>query len=327
MTTLIPVKFENTPSTIAQTIHAVLQHTDKVNLSLSEVMGYTSHAFRINLRQNSIAPDSPYCFHGGEALRRNFLTLGYKTLNICPPVKTITPDKLLDIIQTVRHSLQLGLPVIGWNLFAKEFGIIYGFDDSQQLLYIRDSTFDGTITYDQLPNRRIMCLCVLEQPFKIGRKEMLQGALTAILDHAFSRDGLSWDRVQGGFRGYDVWMDAFRSGARIEYKGNALNLQVISDARRHAITFLKIVSLQWDDGTSTGTQIARLAAVAAPHYVQVVQHLEELQRLYPYPLRKKGGDVRLKENAPRSIELLSRAKKAEEQGILTLNEMHAVVNP
>lgn len=154
---------------------------------------------------------------------------------------------------------------------------------------------------------------------------MLQGTLNAIIDHAHSRDGLSWQRVEAGFRGYDAWIDAFSSGTRIAYKGNVFNLQVILDARRHAIAFLKFVSLQWDDGTSTGKQVAELAAASASRYVQVVQHLEELAELYSYPLREKGADVRLKEHASRSIDLLTLAKEAEMQGIAALEEMYSRV--
>jgi hypothetical protein len=289
-------------------------------------MGYTSHAFRINLRQKSIETDSSYCFHGGEALRRNFLILGFKTLNICPPVKTITPEMLQDIINTVRYSLQRGIPVVGWNLFAMEFGVIYGFDDTEKVLFARDSKFDGPIPYEQLPNRRILCLCVIDQHFENGREKMLKEALTAILDHAHSRDGLSWDKVQCGIRGYDVWIDAFISGDKISNKGNALNLYIIANARRHAITFLEIISKQWDNETSSGKNIAQLASKAASHFAQVAESLGKLERMYPYPLNKKGLNPRVKENISDSIELLETAKASEEKGIAVLNEMYSMIN-
>lgn len=179
MNAIIPVKMEQTPSTIASTIHAVLQHTNKSYLSLTEVMGFTSHAFRINLRKKSIDTNSLYAFHGGQSLRRNLFALGFKPLNLCPPVKTITPEMLHEIIHTIRTSVQRGLPVVGWDLFAKEFGLIYGFDDEQSILYAIDNHKDGTIPYDQLPKRRILCLAMIEESFEIDKKEMLNNALVA----------------------------------------------------------------------------------------------------------------------------------------------------
>ncbi|WP_127534360.1 hypothetical protein [Paenibacillus kobensis] len=319
----LSVNLVPTPSTIVQATHMVLQHTDQASLSLSEVMGYSSHAFRINVRPKSIEADSPYTIHGGEALRRGFQLLGFDTQILCPPVKSITPNMLTDIVDAIRQSLDRGIPVAGWNLFAMEFGIIYGYDDSRGVLLARDNSFDGPIPYDQLPNRRILCLCVLGQPIEIERKDRLKKAVAAILDHAYSRDGLAWDQVQDGLRSYDAWIDAF-NGDKISNKGNALNLHLISDARRHAAAFLEIVSKQWEDGTAYGTNVSRLAEQAAAHYADAAACLGELAMMYPYPLRKKGANPRQKENVPRSIELLSRTKEAEERGIAVLNELYAI---
>ncbi|WP_158301815.1 hypothetical protein [Paenibacillus mesophilus] len=48
--------------------------------------------------------------------------------------------------------------------------------------------------------------------------------------------------------------------------------------------------------------------------------------MYPYPLRETGGDVRLRENAARTIELLALAKEAEVRGITVLSEMNAMIH-
>ncbi|GMK40871.1 hypothetical protein PCCS19_39270 [Paenibacillus sp. CCS19] len=325
MQTTLPVKFESTPNTIIQAIHMVVQHTDQASLSLSEVMGYTSHAFRINVRPQSIETDSPYTIHGGEAMRRGFRLLGYNTQVICPPVKTITSDMLTDIIHTIRHSLDRGFPVVAWNMFAVEFGVIYGYDDSRKVLFAMDNSFDGPIPYDQLPNRRVLALCVMDQPIEIGRRERLKETVAAILDHAYSRDGLAWDQARDGLRGYDAWIDAF-NGGKISNKGNALNLHLLADARRHAVAFLELMSAQWDDGTSFGTNVSRLAKQAAVHYADVLDNLGELTAMYPYPLSKRGANPRQRENVPRSIELLGRAREAEVQGIAVLNEIYGAVN-
>jgi len=321
MPTIVPVKFVSTPNTIIQAIQMVLQHTDQSSLSLSEVMGYTSHAFRINVRPKSIETDSPYTIHGSEAVRRGFRLLGYHTQGICPPVKTITREMLTDIIHIIRRSLDRGFPVVAWNMFALEFGVIYGYDDSRKVLLAMDNSFDGSIPYDQLPNRRILSLSVMDQPIEVGRQERLKETVEAILDHAYSRDGLAWDQARDGLRGYEAWIEAF-NGGRISNKGNALNLHILADARQHAAAFLELLSKQWDDGTVFGTNVSHLAQQAAVHYSVVLDNLRELTMMYPYPLSTRGANPRQKENVPRSIELLSRAREAEELGIAALNEMY-----
>lgn len=147
-----------------------------------------------------------------------------------------------------------------------------------------------------------------------------------MLHHAHDRDGLSWDNVQGGLLAYDVWMDAFTSEDKISNKGNAQNLHIVSDARRHAVAFLKILSERWKDGTTMGTMVASLAVEAADQYAAVVESLVQLEQMYPYPLSKKGVHPRVKENVQRSVELLSLAKQAEERGVAVLTEMYSTLN-
>ncbi|CAG7654815.1 hypothetical protein ACFQI7_22980 [Paenibacillus allorhizosphaerae] len=273
MNPIINVQLEQSPTKIATTMHAVLQSTDKAKLSLSEVMRYTSHAFRINVRSNTIETDSLYRFHGGQSLRRGFLALGFKPLNLCPPVKTITPTLLTNIIDTIRERMCCGIPVVGWDFFSKQFGVIYGLDDEKQILYVKDSKRDGAIPYEQLPNRRILCLASVQESLNTDRQDMFKMALEAILDHAYSRDGLSFINMESGFRGYDAWLEAFISGNKIRHKGNALNIHILSDARRHATAFLEIVSKQWEDHPCHGELVSQMAKEAASSVLKKVPSL------------------------------------------------------
>lgn len=58
--TALCVQFADTPSSMPRAIHAVLQHSTKKGMTLTDVMGYSSYAFRINVREHSIDTDSPY---------------------------------------------------------------------------------------------------------------------------------------------------------------------------------------------------------------------------------------------------------------------------
>jgi len=136
----------------------------------------------------------------------------------------------------LKRSIDRGIPVIGWDLFSKQFGLIYGYDDAERSFNARDSTCDGKIPYDQLPNRRIVSLCIIDEPIASSEDERLGLTLTAIVDHARSRDGLSWDKAQSGLRAYDAWIEAYRAGDKITNKGNALNLHRLAGARGHAVS-------------------------------------------------------------------------------------------
>ncbi len=324
MPTTLPVPLLSTPNTLIQAVQSVLEHTDRASLSLSEVMGYTSHAFRINVRPKSIETDSPYTIHGAEAVQRAFRLLGFRTQGICPPVKTVTPGMLKEIIDTIRMSVDRGFPVVAWNVFAVGFGVIHGYDETRQVLFAKDYSFDGPIPYDQLPNRRILSLTVLDQPVLVAPEERLRETVAAILDHAYSRDGLAWEQARDGLRGYDAWIDAF-NGDKISNKGNAYNLRILADARRHAVAFLETLSKQWENGTAFGTTVSRLTAQAAAPYGRVSACLRELTSMYPYPPSHKGANPRQKANAPRSMELLGLAKEAEERGLAALGELYAII--
>lgn len=215
--------------------------------------------------------------------------------------------------------------MVGWNLFAKEFGVIYGFDDEQQMLYAIDNHKDSTIPYDQLPNRRILCLALIEQSLDTNRTDMLKKALAVIIEHAHGRDPLLWNNVHAGLDAYDIWIEAIKSGGSYEIKGNAINVRAISDARRHGVAFLELLSRQWNDGTSKGAQVARLAEEAASHYALSADNLGELEQMYPYPLSKKSANPRATENIPHTVELLGRAKEAEVQGIAVLERMYELL--
>lgn len=323
-TTAIRVAFPDTPMTIARSIHAVLEHTDRANMSLTEVMGYASLAGIINVRERSIETDGPYCLHGGELLKRSFELLGFHATIICPPVKTIDQPLLGEIVETVRSSLRRGMPVVGWDLFSKHFGVIHGYDDEKRAFLATDPRQEGLIPYDEIPARRILCLCVLERQAEVSRADMLKGALDAMIDHAYGRDGLSWDGTVGGLGAYDAWMQAFADGDKISNKGNAYNVHVVADARKHAAAFF--ASLADGNGVpGRGERFRESTAEAASRYDEVYRAFKELEHMYPYPLRSGGANPRDKANAVLGIEWLKKAKRAEQLGVLALERLREEV--
>ncbi|WP_240764884.1 hypothetical protein [Paenibacillus dendritiformis] len=61
----------------AAAVHGAVSYTDKKHLSLVDVMGYTGHAFRMNIDPGTINAAGPTSFPGGYILRRNLCNLGF----------------------------------------------------------------------------------------------------------------------------------------------------------------------------------------------------------------------------------------------------------
>lgn len=318
-----PIHFPKTKTTIVQAIYTAIEKVPENNLSLAEVMGYTAHAFRININPKSAEIAGPTSYHGGLILKRSLRNLGFDSLILDPhPVQSITPQLLSSIIANIRQSIDRGIPVIGWDFFEKEFGVIYGYDETLQVLYAKDGKLEGPIPYDLLTNRRILCLAVIQNQLETNKRIMLHDALEMIISHGNGNDGLSFGKCWHGLKGYDAWISAFEQG-KISASGNGYNVSVISDARKQAVSFLEELT-GWDDGSPVSMLVKQLAEKAIPHYSNVVEVFDRLAEDYPYPNIRKGLNPRLKENVSSSIQLLCVAREAEERGLLALTEMYRI---
>jgi len=74
-----------------------------------------------------------------------------------------------------------------------------------------------------------------------------------------------------------------------------------------------------ESGVYSARRALLLQAIAC--YEEVLNRLEALKKLYPYPLSAKSANPRLKDNAEPSIALMQQAKAAEEKGVAILEEL------
>src|SRR5690606_17207782 len=121
-------------------------------------------------------------------------------------------EKIEKALALVQDSIDRGIPAISVDLFIPEFGLIYGYDDEKQLLYAKDVSEDGTITYERFANPRIELLFVVTigESLPHSKYEMLRMALDMIVDHARGRE---WTHIfkktyAQGLAGYDAWIGA-----------------------------------------------------------------------------------------------------------------------
>jgi hypothetical protein len=200
MTTTLERDWSTTLTSAAAAIHGAITYTDKKQMTLTEVMGFTGHAFRMNIDPDTINAAGPTSFPGGYILRRNLCNLGFISC-LADPLAPLPPDKVERTIALVQDSIDKGYPAICFDLFTPEFGLIYGYDDELQLFYAKDASKDGTLTYTEFANPKIDLLFVttISESLPHSKYEILRMALDMIVDHA---RGKEWTHVFG--RGWPV---------------------------------------------------------------------------------------------------------------------------
>ena len=313
--------WSKTWTSAASAIHGAVNYTDKKHLSLIEVMGYTGHAFRMNIDPEMINAAAPTSFPGGYILRRNLCNLGF-TSNLADPDKPIAPEKIEKTMALVQDSIDRGIPAISVDLFLPEFGLIYGYDDDQQVFYAKDVSQDGTITYERFANPRFELLFVvtISESLPHSKYEMLRMALDMIVDHARGREWNDADffknRTAMGLAGYDAWIKVMENRSADEL-GNAYNMEVIADAREFAAQFLRELITKWNGTNHVERKVREYAAAAEIHYEAVAAAFAELRAMFPFP---QGGTPKDPETADRAIVLLKAAQEAETKGVAVLEK-------
>lgn len=309
----------------AQSLHEAIRHTEKKHLSLTEVMGCTGLAFRINIHEHNVDVAGPTAWDWGPELQKGLLNLGVRADYAGEPNHLPPSGELLErALGMIRRSVDRGIPAVGWDLFIPEFGVIRKYREETKELVAKDVSRDGLLPYAKLGRGQASELFVLtiEDSFEIDKTTALIGALTLILDHARRRYHRHPEPpYQNGLAAYDAWMRAFRERT-VDPFGNAYNAALVCDARAYAAKFLRELPQQWDGGSLQEREVSRLAEQAAGHYQAVFDTLVGLPPLYPFP---QGGHPNLPANADYSIGLLQRAKQAESRGVEALERMMAVL--
>jgi predicted transcriptional regulator YdeE len=307
----------------AQAIYALLQYTDKKSLTLSEVMGYSTHAFRMNIHPESVSPAGPTMFDPIDLVPRGLKTLGIMTL--IESLQTPLPDKkLAEMIRFIQTRLDNGFPVVSWDLFAPEFGVIYGYDNEKQVFYAKDVEKDGTLTYSELNERRFNHLFLNSYLHSYPRSIaiMLQESLPRVIEFLKGKSQAAASReYKHGLPGYDAWIQAFKGG-NIDEAGNAYNAAVVADAREHARRFFTQLIKKWNINTELDRQVASYLQEGERVYGKVAEIMEELPKMFPFP---HGGEPNDPVIGQRAIDILQQAHEWEKGGLEVLTGLLELV--
>lgn len=302
----------------AQAINGLLQYNGlKDRFTLVDVMGYTGHAFRINIHRETVDAAGPTMFGPDEVVGDGLRIFGIQNRSLFYRTPA-TPEQLEHFINTLQESIDRGWPVVGWDLFVPEYGLIYGYDHEEQLLHARDVEKDGTIAYSRLNDRRYGSLVAITvtnvEP--VEPLSMLRQALAFAVRFTRGAAQQPDSPFRHGLEGYDAWIEAF-TGRRINIPGQAYNLAVVADAREFAVKFLRSLPEKWPGETPLERDIRSLAGQATTHYADVAAALGQMRLRFPFP---QGGEPNDPGEAEAAVALLREARAAEEKGVQVLEQ-------
>ncbi|QGQ96496.1 sigma-70 family RNA polymerase sigma factor [Paenibacillus psychroresistens] len=305
-------------SSMGHLLNELISNVNDNNYSLSDIMGFTGQAFRIQTTVDCGLSGS-LIYDWGWVMERALIAFGFQTRSIGRPGRVLTPDILIEALDMIHLSIDRGMSVIVWNLVKSEFGVIYGYNDQLQQLTYRNAVEESLqISYEKLGR-------TLENPelfvgtfensdrIEFSKTPNLIQALKTIMDHARGIE----PGVAGYFTGiaaYDIWIEAFENG-QAQPVGHAYQVSLLTEAREHAVRFLK----SWEDHPliQGNSEIILLWHDAMDHF-QIVHEL--YVTLYPsYPYGMPGVQMDIREQ---TIDLLKKVKAVENNGIVALEKIY-----
>ena len=333
-------------TTIANSLYLLTRYTNRNNYSFTEVFGLTGQAFRLNLVGNEIHIGGPTSYDWRTIFQEGMSALGLwcKTLFVpAAPNQDVNyqlandfsksmeameerpiQDRLWEALDLIRDSINRGIPVVTWDIFIPEFGIIYGYDDYARHLYVIDhgKPEGAVLPYEHLGRGLLKDLFVMSavDTFSIGRIASLKVALKMIIRHAKGNDYNPDTKCVSGIGAYRHWIAAFEKRG-IEPVGNAYNIHLVHDARKNAGAFLTEVQ-RWLEETGE-SDAAKIAGDASEKYKRAAAHLAPLCELFPFP---QGGTPNDPEVASTAVKQLQVAMDAEQAGLQLLEQLLIAVS-
>ncbi|MRG87835.1 RNA polymerase sigma factor [Salinibacillus xinjiangensis] len=122
-------------TSLGHVLHEVFTYISSKSYSLSEIMGYSGQAFRIQSTED-VGLSSSLIYDWSWVLGKVAAIFGTRSYSIGKPNQTPTPELLLKALVLIHDSIDRGIPAIVWNLTTSEFGIVYGYDTEKGIVYI-----------------------------------------------------------------------------------------------------------------------------------------------------------------------------------------------
>lgn len=327
--------------TCAAALYGMVESTER-KMSLPMILGLSGHAFRLTIVPESIHIAGPTMFHFQRVLQQGLRNMGFESravtsyhLACAPSLNTSHVDPSLlspearekrqlsallpEALELVHRSIEKGHPVLAWDLFMPEFGLIYGYDDEKNVFYAGDNCRnDSTIPYENLGRGILEELFVLaiDRAIPINHRTMLTNAIQSALVHYRGEEPQDLSCVNG-LAAYAAWQQAYEKGT-VEPNGNSYTTVVVANARRNASLFWNEIVDTWTD--SEFDEIRPLMKEAARLYGVIADDFATLTELFPFPA---GGEPNAAEQGKQAVALLRAIEQNEREAVSSMERMLA----
>lgn len=288
--------------------------------STAYLMGATGHAFRLNIvdtPEGLAGPSGPFAIDFEQALALYRSATGYRFERRHFDRTAGDFDRRVEETRKrIMRSIDMRIPVIAFDLFLAEYGLIFGYDDHERVWQadtMMTPQVGQVLPWSRWPTtdpERYDIVLIGKQggPSATAVRDALAFAVT------YAEQGEPTAGVEGpaqqGLAAYERWIRAFEGEEMVHPFGNAYNAQVVQAARGHAARFLAEIAEQYPAATGS-------LKAAAHSYRQVTLALSRLTTLFPYPQGGEPGHPAVRAEAVRYLRL---ALEHEREAIAHLKE-------
>jgi hypothetical protein len=274
---------------IAGALHGTLRYLGR-DVDQPYVMGVSGHAFRLAIAHSPSGIPSPIshlCFDYQRATAL-YAGLGFTWDWIgARPEDPDYPRIRERALQQIRRSIDKGRPAAVYGLHLAEFGIVNGYDDRANILFVSSSLspqYGGTLPLAQwpAPGQPAWIAAILPvKPRTVLDADAGRAAVSFAVAYARAGDPGGPPEAAHGLAAYDRWIECYGGPERLDPFGNARCIQVLQAARRDAASYLRAIAPRYSNAARP------LLEQAAGEYDAEALALSRLSTLFPYP---SGGD-------------------------------------
>lgn len=265
-------------------LHEALRYAPEAYDSVTETMGISGEAFRLSVT-NGCHWRGISTFDWSYTAQQAIERIGREALYFARKRNDpITPERHIHLLRLVHDSIDRGIPVVVWNLVINEFGLLYGYNDQQQLLHYRGFRQRAeTFAYMQLGRGN-------EEPalfaLAVGKRVVPQATDGAVINAIVKYAKGEEPPVSGfsfGLEGYRLWRKAAEDQT-LDPLGHAYQVAILCEAREQAVTYLQLLT----ERAKTASRRKGLTA-AVDCYATALQSLQRLYPSFPYGYGLGGG--------------------------------------
>jgi RNA polymerase sigma factor (sigma-70 family) len=288
-----------------------LRMAGEVNWTLTDLMGISGDAFRLNVTYGCNWQGIS-TFDWSYSTYRTLERLGLSgTCFGRPGRKSISPEQQINLLSTIQDTIDRGMPVIIWNMKINEFGFVYGYNDEDRTItYMSYDRKALTYRYEQLGRTgQEPALFIVAIKKRVASPVSEDEILASIVSHAKGKE----PPISGfkyGIQGYRLWLEAV-DNEQLDLHGHAYQVAILCEARHQGALYLENLSEK-----ANTSERRRMLVEAAACYRRVS---DAFNRMYPaFPFGYGGSHA----NRYSSIrEGLLTALEAEVEGISILESL------